>query len=573
MVLNDALTAFVPRKAGPFMDFLISVAAAIDRLDPAIGALLDRFRDEHIPVELSATMVGVAALLLIAIAFCSIGSVLRIRNLRRLVGSCGATAEFAANFARVDERLSGSIFRDGWYEYREYLRPSETVVLCLRRPDEFLGLHTVDGRSFPARFFAAAHGYFTGVGLVLTFLGLVAALKFAATGIASPDPAVAKDALNALLGAAAFKFMTSIAGLGSSLVLSIAARSASYMVEGAASDFARDLERVMKPVSPESVVFDQLVATRSQLGRLERIETELSAARGLPVTQPQPAAAEIQSAAAIEKICAAVLTEIRGTAKSEMKQLTGRLGDIGDAIGAMQNHVGRSGEQFAAQIDLAAGRLLAAATKMQESVDLRAGQAGDRLAAKIDAMANVFARGETLLSGAADKAAGALVRGAGEFDNSLRAQIASMREIAAMLDRTRDALGATATTWTQCTAPVVASVDASRKITVELGQIAGQVGAAQRDMAEMAKSFGQLSERVGATWENYRNRFEKVDGDLEAAFERLHGGTRAFGEEIMDFVAKLDTSLANGMQAFSLGTEELREIAQMFVINGDAKAA
>lgn len=555
------------------MDFVISIAAQIDRLDPAIGTLLDHFRDEHVPVELSATIVAVAALLLIAIAFCSLISVLRVRGLRRLIDSRGAASDFAANFARVDERLSRSIFRDGWREYREYLRPTESVILCLRRPDEFLGIHTVDNRSFPARFFAAAHGYFTGVGLMLTFIGLVAALKFAATGIASPDPAAAKDALNALLGAAAFKFMTSIAGLGSSLILSIAARSASYVVETAASSLARDLERAMKPVSSEGIAFDQLAATRTQIDRLESLQTELSAARSAAVAQAPASTLGEQSAAAIEKICAAFMNEIRGTAKSEIKQLTTKLGDVSDAIGAMQNHVGRSGEQFAAQIDLAAARLLAAATKLQETVATRADQAGDRLAAKVDAMADAFARSETLLSGAADKAAGAFLKGAGEFDASLRAQVAGMREITAMLDRTRDALNASAITWTQCTAPVVASVDASRQMTNELGQIAGQVGAAQRDMAEMAKAFGQVSERIGATWDNYRNRFEKIDKELEAVFERLQGGTRAFGKEVMDFVVKLDTSLANGMQAFSLGTEELREVAQMFVINGDAKAA
>ena len=41
-----------------------------------------------------------------------------------------------------------------------------------------------------------------------------------------------------------------------------------------------------------------------------------------------------------------------------------------------------------------------------------------------------------------------------------------------------------------------------------------QVGAAQRDMAEMAKVFGQVSERIGATWDNYRNRLEKIDANL-----------------------------------------------------------
>ena len=105
------------------------------------------------------------------------------------------------------------------------------------------------------------------------------------------------------------------------------------------------------------------------------------------------------------------------------------------------------------------------------------------------------------------------------------------------------------------------------------GKVADRVGTAQRDMAEMAKAVAQLSEQVGTVWDNYRTRFEKVDDELQAVFERLQGGTRAFGEDVMDFVGKLDTSLANGMQAFSLGTEELREVAQLLVVGVDAKAA
>ena len=148
-----------------------------------------------------------------------------------------------------------------------------------------------------------------------------------------------------------------------------------------------------------------------------------------------------------------------------------------------------------------------------------------------------------------------------------------MRDIVVSLDGARQALDASASTWTRCAAPVVASVDASRQITTELAQVADRVGTAQRDMAQMAKAVAQLSERIGAVWDNYRSRFEKVDDDLQAVFERLQGGTRAFGEEFMDFIGKLDASLASGMQAFSLGTEELREVAQMLAVGVVAKAA
>jgi hypothetical protein len=89
----------------------------------------------------------------------------------------------------------------------------------------------------------------------------------------------------------------------------------------------------------------------------------------------------------------------------------------------------------------------------------------------------------------------------------------------------------------------------------------------------MAQSIAQLSDRVGAVCENYQGRFEKIDGELQSVFERLQGGTHAFGEEVMDMLEKLDASLASGMQAFSLGTEELREVMQMLVVKGDDATA
>lgn len=560
------------------MDLLISLATKVDRLDPAISAVLAHFRDERVPVELSAAIVAAAAILLIAVIACGATAVARIGRLRSVVRACGTGATFAANFARLDRRLSASLVGDSWSEFRKCLRQTDAGVLFLRRPDEFLGLHAIDNKAYPARFFAAAHGYFIGVGLVLTFLGLVAALKFAAVGVASPDIAVAKDALDALLAAAAFKFMTSIAGLGSSLTLSIVARSMTYAVESAALGLARDLERGMEPVFSECLAYDQLAATQAQSGQLERIDAGLRASLARQAATPLPAAptaasGESQSIEALQRTLATFLTEMRGAAGSEMKQIATKLSDVGDAVGSMQNHISRSGQNFAAQIDLAAQRLLAAATKMQESVDVRADQAGARLEARIDDLAGVLSKGEAVVANAADKAARSLSGSVGEFDTSLRAQVGSMREIVGALDRTRAMLNESAVIWTQAAEPVIASVEASRQISSELNQVAGRVGAAQRDMTEMAQAVAQLSEKIGAVWDNYRSRFEKVDGELQAVFERLQGGTRAFGEEVMDFVGKLDASLAKGMQAFSLGTEELREIAQMFVINGDAKAA
>jgi hypothetical protein len=558
------------------MDLLKSAAAEADGLNPVINSLLTHFRDEGVPVELSAAIVVMATLLLVAIVVFGILAVVRVRRLRAAVVACGTTTAFKAEFATIDNLFAASPFRASWREYRKCLREGDDAIFYLRRPDEFLGLHTLGGKVFPTRFFAAAHGYFIGIGLVLTFIGLVAALKFAATGVASPDMVVAKTALNALLAAAAFKFMTSIAGLGSALVLSIAARTATYFIESETLGLASDLENAMEPIFSEGLAYDQLAATRAQLSQLERIESglnRLASRNSAAMGAAPPASSIVFDNDALQKMLGTFLLELRGSAGLEMKQLVGKLSDVGGAIGAMQSHIGRSGEQFAAQIELAAMRLLAAATSLQQSCDLRNEQISARLEAQIDRLATAFARGETMFSNAGEKAAGALVQSAGEIDASLRTQIASMHDVARLLDRMRDAIGETAAHWTQCTAPILASVESSRQVSTELSQVAGQVGAAQRDMAAMAKSVAQLSERVGTVWENYRNHFEKVDDDLEAVFAQLQGGTRAFGDEVMAFVRKLDASLASGMQAFSLGTEELRDVAQMFVVNGQSKAA
>jgi uncharacterized protein YoxC len=159
-----------------------------------------------------------------------------------------------------------------------------------------------------------------------------------------------------------------------------------------------------------------------------------------------------------------------------------------------------------------------------------------------------------------------------EINAGLQAQIGSMRDITGSLDRTRETLDQSAAVWSQCTTPVLTSVAAAREITSELGQIARDISGAQGEMADMAKAINDLSEKTVTVWDNYQARFEKVDEELQIVFERLQNGTRDFGEDIMGFVGKLDASLASGMQAFSLGTEELREVAQMFVIS-NKKAA
>jgi hypothetical protein len=370
----------------------------------------------------------------------------------------------------------------------------------------------------------------------------------------------------------------------------------------------------MAPIFSECVALDQLAATREQITQLRHISTTLAtaplaapAAPAAPAAVQAPAPAERGGldAESLKSILATVVTEMRRSSGVEMKQITGQLAEVGSAVGGMQQHIDKSGQAFADQLSLAGARLLQAATALQNSVDARVDRVGDR----IEALAQVFAKSEAMFAASANQAAQGMVRsmksageeiavgmaqatrglvatsdnlaqrldgmlgGFDQFNASLRQQMTSMQGIVAALDSTKGVLDQSADIWLRSAAPVVASVDASRRVAAELGQVADRVSTSQSEMAEMAKAVTQLVGKAASVWENYRTRFEKVDGDLQAVFERLQGGTRAFGKEVMEFVGELDNSLAEGMNAFASGTEELRKVAEILVLDVRAKAA
>lgn len=70
----------------------------------------------------------------------------------------------------------------------------------------------------------ALPSYFTSIGLIFTFVGLVVALYFAARGFRSGDIEEARGAILQLLNAASFKFLTSVAALTGALLISLVGR-------------------------------------------------------------------------------------------------------------------------------------------------------------------------------------------------------------------------------------------------------------------------------------------------------------------------------------------------------------
>src|SRR5262249_13715447 len=89
-----------------------------------------------------------------------------------------------------------------------------------------------------------------------------------------------QDALRDLLHAAAFKFYTSIAGLGGSIILTLVLRYGTSKVEASFDALAFALERNLVHLTPESIAFNHYREAQEQTRNLKLFNTEVAISIG-----------------------------------------------------------------------------------------------------------------------------------------------------------------------------------------------------------------------------------------------------------------------------------------------------
>ena len=149
--------------------------------------------------------------------------------------------DFENNFDSISQSLATNpLIGDAWIGFvNTYVREDvkdKRHYFSTVRPQAYFNVALAREHLFGLKLMPSIPGYFVGLGLLLTFVGLVIALSKAAhgTGVSAEDMT---RSLRELLNAATFKFATSIAGLFSSLILSLIFRSYSILIEGGFDGF------------------------------------------------------------------------------------------------------------------------------------------------------------------------------------------------------------------------------------------------------------------------------------------------------------------------------------------------
>jgi hypothetical protein len=206
----------------------------------------------------------------------------------RALGGRGLSAQkaFLQRFAEIDRTMGSTLTAPpvlvlGWSRWRSLLvADDEGRLVTSALPED--AFEALDG---PARSLEWWANIFVAVGLVVTFLGIVAALTEAVATMKAGSSGGMQAALLGLLEIAATKFWTSVAGVLSSILLRLVARRRRSRITALEADFFATLENLVVFAPPERVAQEQLTILRRLESSLIRVMAQCPEA-GVGRTEP-----------------------------------------------------------------------------------------------------------------------------------------------------------------------------------------------------------------------------------------------------------------------------------------------
>jgi len=520
---------------------------------------------------------------------------------------------FAENYIEVSramgtEQEGAHNLVQAWREFQESMvDESASPVRNTNRPSAFFN------RAAPKlTVLHFASNIFVGVGLILTFLGLIVALNTAAQNMGE-DITAAKLSLEHLLTVAGAKTCDRGKELGASIWLRFTEYNLSKKIRRDTDLICELLERGLLYVSPQRLAVEQLDVLREQRDQLKFFNTDvalqLSERIGAQFTQAiAPVAASLTElndnmTSVTQGIGAGAREAIEKVSGEQLRGLSETLGELRGKLDAIGQTVGNSGADAANQIRLAGEDFSKAASDIREAFDRLAGQVdgmGTRIteqsdaaqAAQQKALADILAGIEdaqarsntmlttmlTTLQTAGSEAAGSIqqevektlksgVEASGEtFRKAIEASSGELRDTTKKLS---DAVGEAAQQVERAsvgfsqsgekaaqTAEAMRNVtDSARTVATSMSDAAQGFASAAGPVAEAARSVSQAAGRVADTVEADRAAARAALTEMRSLADSIRSTQQSAETAWSDYRARFE-----GVdQALSKATEKLSE--------------
>ncbi|RFC62260.1 hypothetical protein DYI37_17300 [Fulvimarina endophytica] len=490
-------------------------------------------------------------------------------------------------------RLTGSFFvGHAFKEFCETLVvPDERgkPIVNTVRPQSFINASLARERLPGLKIMPSIPGYFVGIGLLLTFIGLVLALSKAGEATQAGDADSMTIALNGLLAVASFKFATSIAGLGTSIFLAIFFRIYQVLLESSFGKFCETLENGLVYQAPQSISAEMSQTLKEQLRELKDItqgeffsrmgrEMEPIVARAVsgamtPVgDRIYEAVGNIsqQGTAGMEAMITSFSENVQMGAGAELKALAETLAQMEKTLSGLQNELRGSGEDVSR-------RLSEAAEGLKALVDTAGSNMEESSAKSRDAFAEIAQALKESLSGAGE---GLNAKISSAADASARQIDETMANVLGRLDAQISQLGAGLNAIQETMASEAARTEEEgRKRRSDADALADaereramtrtkEWEAAQRSAQEgLAESVSEVAGRLTAAVEEATRRVEARFGELGTRFsevERALAGQTLALQGTAGEARKTADAFSDTAQQIRVATPPLIQVSERF---------
>ncbi len=202
------------------------------------------------------------------------------------IEAISSPSEFTDNFATIDEKLRGQQrFGGTWSEFVKTLippldhidSPDFRLYRSTKRPQDYFDSDHVLRDVKP---YILESENLIGLGLIFTFLGLIAALLHAGINLGSANAEAVSTVIKDLLSTAGAKFFASLGGVFGALLQTVVRARVSERAETDLERFVSKLESLLPMANLEKIAAEQYAHAIRQTARLEEMGAEITLAIG-----------------------------------------------------------------------------------------------------------------------------------------------------------------------------------------------------------------------------------------------------------------------------------------------------
>ena len=343
----------------------------------AVAQLITR---DFVPGLISLALIVLLAVLLSVMSLIAFRRDSLLSHAARRIRASGDSSGFQNQLHDIQRDIRGSGGLNGrhlaesFQEFRETLiepaRHGEGHVRNSLRPSTFFNLDDLHMGLTGWRIWPSL---FVSIGLLCTFLGLIAALAQTQASLEAGggDQAQMIAALEGLLRTASAKFIMSVTGLFCSIVFTFGYRYWSGKLERSVAHLAHDLETRMDFVSLEALADQQLVAIKEQTAQQQLLNTQLIAELSKPLERMTATGTE-----AIGDMVNELGQTLSARIGASLDKVAERIDGAADKLAELSSSLGETSEQFrvtlersASSLDTLVERIEAAALQLANSAE------------------------------------------------------------------------------------------------------------------------------------------------------------------------------------------------------------